>query len=290
LHHAPVPRIGGICLLISAALWAGFYSLALLARLAIPLLILIVVSLIDDKRHLPVLVRLSAHLLAAMLLLFPFVSTSALMLDATPGSLFLGAILILAVVWMINLYNFMDGANGLAGGMTLIGFASYGIAAGMNDNNLASAAFIISGAALGFLLFNFPKASVFMGDAGSVPLGFLAAAIGLTGAANQLWPWWFGLLIFSPFIVDASITLLRRMLRGEKFWQAHCEHYYQRLILSGWSHTKLALAAYALMLLCSLSAFFALNSRWQTPVLAAWVVIYLLIIVTVERRFSKNKN
>jgi hypothetical protein len=97
-----------------------------------------------------------------------------------------------------------------------------------------------------FLLLNFSPARVFMGDAGSVPLGFLAGGIGIAGWRTVSWPAWFPLLVFSPFVVDASVTLARRMfMRRERFWHPHREHYYQRLVRMGWSHRRLALTEYA---------------------------------------------
>ena len=87
----------------------------------------------------------------------------------------------------------------------------------------------------GFLVFNFPPARVFLGDAGSVPLGFLAGALGAQGALSGAWPMWFPVLVFSPFIVDATVTIARRVARGERIWIAHRDHYYQRLVLSGWT-------------------------------------------------------
>src|SRR6185312_12884493 len=106
--------------------------------------------------------------------------------------------------------------NGLAGGMTVVGFGAYAIAAhAQSAGDLAMAASAIAGAALGFLGWNFDPARIFLGDAGSVTLGFLAAAIGFLGWQREVWPVWFPLLVFSPFILDATVTLLVRMRRGE---------------------------------------------------------------------------
>jgi UDP-N-acetylmuramyl pentapeptide phosphotransferase/UDP-N-acetylglucosamine-1-phosphate transferase len=112
----------------------------------------------------------------------------------------------------------------------------------------------IASAAGAFLLFNFHPARIFLGDTGSTTFGFLAVAIGLLGWRDGVWSIWFPVLVFSPFIVDATATLLRRGLQGERFWLAHRTHYYQRLILSGWSHRKTALVEYGLMLSCGICA------------------------------------
>ena len=125
---------------------------------------------------------------------------------------------------------------------------------------------------------------------GDMP-GFGKAISAILGAMREVWPWLFPLLVFSPFIVDASVTLIRRALRGEKIWQAHRSHYYQRAVLLGASHRQLALAAYALMLAMAGLAF-ALRSF---PQHAVWVLIlsatpYLLIFTAVDFRWQRSRN
>ncbi len=176
----------------------------------------------------------------------------------------------LAVVWMTNLYNFMDGADGLAGGMAAIGFGALALAALLGGApELAAFCAAIAAVALAFLRFNFPPAQIFMGDTGSIPLGFLAATLGIFGMQQNLWPWPFPLLVFLPFIADASVTLFRRALRGEKIWQAHRSHYYQRVVLLGASHRQLALVAYVLMLAGASGALVLL----EAPQYAAWMLV-----------------
>ena len=250
LHSIAVPRTGGIA--IMAGICAA--ALFLFAGRAIvgPAAGLAVLSLADDRHRLPALVRLSAHVLAAV----AFVWASGL-----SEPLLLALVLVLALTWLTNLYNFMDGADGLAGGMTIIGFTCYAIAAwfgGISD--LALLSLSVAAAAAGFLMFNFPPARMFLGDVGSIPLGFLAGAIGIAGWQQAAWPIWFPVLVFTPFIVDASATLLRRLWRGERIWQAHRQHYYQRLIISGWSHRKTAVCEYGLMLFCGIAALFCLGT------------------------------
>jgi UDP-N-acetylmuramyl pentapeptide phosphotransferase/UDP-N-acetylglucosamine-1-phosphate transferase len=197
-------------------------------------------------------------------------------------------LLVFAVAWMINLYNFMDGADGLAGGMAAIGFCAYAGAAGLAGNTLlAVMSLCVAAAAAAFLVFNFPPARIFMGDSGSIPLGFLAAALGLLGWRDGSWPLWFPLIVFAPFVVDASVTLARRALRGERFWQAHRSHYYQRLVLIGWSHRQLAIAEYGLMLVGAVAAVLALHQTApvQTVIFAALIALYLLAGLTVDRRW-----
>jgi UDP-GlcNAc:undecaprenyl-phosphate/decaprenyl-phosphate GlcNAc-1-phosphate transferase len=277
LHASPVPRVGGL------GVMAGLLAATLLLWQAMPLPVigialgLALLSWFDDVRGLSVRVRLPAHLLAAALLLL-------LLDESDPMVLVLGS---LAIVWMTNLYNFMDGADGLAGGMAVTGFGAYGIAAWLGGvPELAALGWAIAAAALGFLWFNFPPARVFMGDAGSIPLGFLAAGIGWLGVRHEVWHPLFPLLVFSPFIVDASVTLAARLRRGEKVWQAHRGHYYQRLVRMGCSHRCLALSAYGVMGMTALTALAmeALpESRWG--VVFAWAAFYLWAMRRIDRRW-----
>ena len=132
--------------------------------------------------------------------------------------------------------------------------------------------------------------SVFMGDAGAIPLGFLAVVLGIHGHLLGAWAWWFGVLAFSPFIVDATLTLLRRTAQGHKPWIAHRDNYYQRLILAGWSQRKTALAYYALMLAASGSALTAIQGTDADAILLAWVIIYALLVLLLEWCLHEKKN
>lgn len=283
LHAAPVPRVGGLCLIIAAFPFAAVTANATLAVLLLAASFLAVVSLADDVRSLPIEVRLPAHAVAAGL--------AVLSLGAASSWGWIHAALwLLAIVWMTNLFNFMDGSDGLAGGMAAIGFGALAWAAhAAGADALALASASIASAAVGFLAHNFPPARIFLGDAGSIPLGFLAGAVSAYGTAEAIWPVWFPLLVFSPFIADATVTLLRRLLRGERVWKAHRSHAYQRLVLSGWTHRRLALCAYALMLAAAASALWALGEAEQTrwAIILAWSTIYLSLLFAIEMR-SRN--
>lgn len=244
LHVTPTPRTGGVG--VMAGLLAGGALVALAGLGSLPLAAaltgaggLALVGLADDRFGLSARLRLLAQLLVAGAYL-------ALLGPAGGGLEWLA--LGLGLVWMGNLYNFMDGSDGLAGGMALFGFAAFAAAAALaGQAGLALVCTGVAAAAAGFLVFNFHPARIFMGDVGSVPLGFLAGALGLAGRESGAWPLWFPLLVFAPFILDATVTLLRRALRGERIWQAHRTHYYQRLVQMGLGHRRTALLAYALM-------------------------------------------
>ncbi|HEY9194268.1 MAG TPA: glycosyltransferase family 4 protein [Methyloversatilis sp.] len=237
--------------------------------LMVALALLIGVSLADDFRNLSAALRFAVHGVAAT------VVTVCLLPDSLGWPVTLAAVP--AIVWMTNLFNFMDGSDGLAGGMALFGFATLGGAAIIaGDTGMAALCLSIAAAALAFLRVNWHPARIFMGDGGSVPLGFAAAALGLIGVARGLWPVWLPLLAFSMFIFDASLTLLRRALRGEKIWLAHRTHYYQRMVRMGLGHARTAKLCYVAMAGSGGSALLA--RAWMPElaggVLLAWLVAY----------------
>lgn len=282
LHTRAIPRTGGLAILAGVLVsWLTLHP----GWIGLPLglgLTLAVVSFLDDLSGLAVRWRLLAHLSAATLLAYAYLG------DFPPWVIVTATF---AIVWMSNLYNFMDGSDGLAGGMALFGFGFMGIAALLaGDREFAGVALAVSAAALGFLLFNFHPARIFMGDAGSVPLGFLAAALGLLGWQRGLWPWWFAPLVFSPFVVDASITLAKRALRGEKVWQAHREHYYQRLVQLGLGHRTTALCEYALMAATGYSALWGRSqgATHQYLLLAAWAVTYATAMWRIDIEWQRH--
>ena len=285
LHTQPTPRTGGIA--ICGGICLGWIALPLTAQLSTALypiaagaLIVMAVSLADDRYGLSPLLRLGGHLIAAgVLLVGGFVPAEL----SYPGGTWQWhpavavSLVALLVVWMINLYNFMDGMDGFAGGMAAIGFGVMGLL-GWNQEvfAFAGAALVVAAAAGGFLVCNFPPARIFMGDSGSATLGFLAAGFALWGVREQVFDLWVPLLIFSPFVVDATVTLVRRALKRERLWEAHCSHYYQRLVRMGWGHRRTVLAEYALMGFCAASAVFGsyagLTCQWALLVL--WAVVY----------------
>ena len=241
LHVQPTPRVGGLGVMLAALPFAAFHADRGVAIVLACAAALCVLSARDDVRSLPVEVRLPAHLAAAAI--------AVLALEAPSSwSWWQPLIAVLAIGWMANLFNFMDGTDGLAAGMAIVGFGALAVAAE---------------------------------SAHSTPLAWASAA----GA----WEWWFPVLVFSPFIVDASVTLLRRMARREKFWRAHRDHYYQRAALAGVSRRNLAACGYALMIAVAASALVARGQdapvRWA--IIFGWLVAYALLIALCTRRFPQ---
>lgn len=282
LHERPVPRTGGIALLAGALVSLAFGAGELWLEIGLALA-LAALSFLDDLRSLPTVARLTGHVAAAGVLVWYLLS------PMHPLELLVIAV---AVAWMTNLYNFMDGSDGLAGGMALIGFGAYAFAAGQSGHvALLALTAGLAAASLGFLLFNFPPAKIFLGDVGSVPLGFLAGALGILGWRDDLWPLWFPVVVFAPFIGDASLTLVRRAARGEKVWQAHREHYYQRLVRLGFGHRGTAYIAYALMLLCAGLALYARSQRpsVQWAIVAGSIVVLAIVAGWIELRWRRQE-
>lgn len=273
LHKVIVPRVGGLAILAGiltgvtvADCWPG------LRNLFLPFCILAVICALDDHRPLSPWIRLAAQLVVA---------TASVLLSGLSG--WGSAGMVLLMVWSMNLYNFMDGSDGLAGGMAVAGFSAYALAAGSQAAGalpmgqtevdwLRLACFLLASSSMAFLLFNFSPARAFLGDAGSVPLGFAAAAIGVWGVQLDSWSPFFPLIVFFPFLFDATLTLSRRLLRGEKVWMAHREHLYQRAILSGMSHRQVSLRAYGIMAAC---AAFALAGQ-KFPIWTQGLIILSL--------------
>ncbi len=253
------------------------------------------VSYLDDRAGVPPLYRLLAHLAGAVILVL---AGFTLDVFGIPGSgwvlsPWLGAtVSVLFIVWMINLYNFMDGMDGFAGGMAVIGFGSFAVLGWLAGNDLFFATnLVITAAVSGFLVRNFPPARIFMGDAGSSSLGLLAAALSLWGARDDVFPFWVALLVFAPFVVDATATLLQRLTRREKVWEAHKTHYYQRLVQLGWGHRKTVLWEYVLMLSCAGSAVWAnaSSASIQFLILGFCVCAYLLLLGLIPMLERKSR-
>lgn len=279
LHAVPVPRTGGIALMAGVVAGWGALGRGWPWPVASIALLLAAMSFMDDTRGLSVRWRLGGHFLAACVLSASMGLGPAALLVAVP-----------ATVWMLNLYNFMDGSDGLAGGMALFGFGCYGLAAWLGGQpHFALTCFVVAAAAGAFLRFNFHPARIFMGDVGSIPLGFLAAALGLVGWQRGIWPPWFPPAVFSPFVVDASVTLAKRLLRGAKVWQGHREHYYQRLVGMGIGHRNTALLEYALMAAAGGSSVWAVIQvrAVQVAFLLAWLGIYGGLLWWVDARWKR---
>jgi Fuc2NAc and GlcNAc transferase len=194
---------------------------------------LAVVGFVDDHRHIAARWRLMAHGSAASAaiallhglppVMLPFASATV---DLGGFGYLLGA---LFLVWSLNLFNFMDGIDGIAASEATFVSAALAGLLWQNDVNLAFYALSLAVVCVGFLVWNCPPAKIFMGDVGSSFIGFLLGVLILLGSHRDWVIGIVGLILFAVFVVDATLTLLRRLLRGQKCYQAHCTHAYQHV-------------------------------------------------------------
>lgn len=312
LHATPTPQTGGLAVIASVviALVATASVLAvtqpgkpLLPKglgsgslwIVVSMLLVFTVSFIDDCRGLPASLRLGVQAVSALIIVVGVELTlSSIPIPGGP-TILLGIAAIpmsvLVLLWMANLYNFMDGMDGFSGGMTAIGFgflAYFGWVAGSPVMLMISA--FVAMSALGFLAHNFPPARIFMGDAGSITIGFLAGTLMLLGVRDGIFEFWVPIILFSPFILDATITLTRRALRFEKIWMAHRQHYYQRVVLSGWNHRRTVLAEYGVMTACGGLAvlYHHAPEQWRLFILGVWLVMFFFLAMLVHRLERKK--
>lgn len=294
LHNKPTPRTGGFGLL--AGIFSGICALIFiidgrfeLIWISGAVIVVGLVSFFDDRSHVSAQIRFIVHLVAAGAILTSSIGLQSISLPGLTIGLpsWVGLLIsVLFIVWMINLYNFMDGMDGFAGGMAVIGFGTLGLLGLLGgDAYYASVCWVIAAASGGFLVWNFPPARIFMGDTGSSVLGLLAAALSLWADRAGLFPLWLSVLVFSPFVIDATLTLVRRTLRGERIWEAHRNHYYQRLVQAGWSHRRTVLWEYGLMFLNSVAALgaFHASTEIQWAIIGSMFLVYLAAIVGVRR-------
>lgn len=294
LHKVPVPRLGGIAIASGVAcavllLLQGLQSFLTVYH-GVAAAILLAIAVLDDRQGLHPLIRLLAQVVAAAVLVWgahAYVSAQWL----TGLWPVLG---IVVLMWCINLYNFMDGMDGFAGAMGVVGFATLSILAVMQgQTEYAMFCAVIVAACIGFLCFNFPPARIFMGDSGSTLLGMFMGALSIHGWKSGIYPLWVPLLVFSPFWVDATVTLCKRLCKREKVWLPHRQHHYQRWVLAGYSHRQVLRVYVCLMLACSATAILQqhMQQSWMNIGLPlAWVVCYGLIILQSERKLRQNSS
>ncbi|WP_430456085.1 MraY family glycosyltransferase [Rheinheimera sp.] len=290
-HQVPTPRGGGVAIVLSvlaalpvAVSYFGMDGLWAL-KIAIATLIIAAVGFADDHQHIAARWRLVWHFSAAALVVWAVGGLPPLQYFGTAADLgWLGHFAaVVAVVWMINLTNFMDGIDGLAASQTI--FVCVGLAL-LSSLVQPTAdlwlALLVLCASAGFLCWNFPPARIFMGDAGSGFLGLILAAIMLhaTQAAPQLF--WSGVILYGYFIVDATYTLIRRLLNGKKLYEAHRSHAYQIASRRWSSHKKVTLSV-QLLNLCWLLPLAALVAYRQLDGLVAVLLAYVPLGVIVSK-------
>ncbi|MFT5481448.1 MAG: Fuc2NAc and GlcNAc transferase [Halieaceae bacterium] len=260
-HQLPVPRGGGVAIVLvtsTAYLWLRPIGLSALDTLFLCGGIIAVVAFLDDLRSLPAWVRFAGYSGCAVLFLWLAVTPSQVA-ELAPFAVVINYVMLfIAIMWSSNLYNFMDGIDGLAAGqaiVVLLGAASL-LIWGQGQLVYTLPMLVLASAVLGFLPVNWAPARLFMGDAGSVYLGFMLAGFALLTVTAELLGLVTWLILLGLFISDASYTLIWRIASGQRFLEAHRLHLYQRLTDRWNSHTRVVLI------------FMAVNILWLLPL--AW--------------------
>lgn len=261
LHERAVPRGGGLAIaavvlvLLGVLMATGRLPVAQGGGAVLAGAGFAALGWADDRADLPALLRLVVQLVLAGAVAFALLRTSG---GAPVAGAWFAAALALGMVWHVNLFNFMDGADGLACAQTACaGLVFAGLLAVDGRTGLAVWAAGLGGAAAGFARWNWRPAKVFMGDVGSYFIGFQLALLVVCAwlAGLSAWPY---LILLAPFVTDATLTLARRVVTGRAWWRAHRTHAYQRAILAGLAPDRLALgvAAY-LLVVCAPAAWYA---------------------------------
>jgi UDP-N-acetylmuramyl pentapeptide phosphotransferase/UDP-N-acetylglucosamine-1-phosphate transferase len=247
-HSVPVPRTGGTGVLLGAMV-----GVLLFCRMGPGLTVamglggaVVLMSLLDDIFTLPSLPRFLIHILSASLCIYlirlnvprlglPYLQEIPWLAFSRWVGIVVGVFFVVA---FLNIFNFMDGINGISASQGMFGAAGLTVLLSMHaQSNSALIAAAIAGGCVGFFPHNFPKARTFLGDIGSTGIGFALAMLTIIGASQTSIPWVAYLLLFAVYIYDGAFTIIKRTLHGENPTKAHREHHYQLLIRSGWSHS-----------------------------------------------------
>jgi len=282
-HLTPKPRGGGIAIIVTFYLFMFFLYLTgyidkKLFLALIPGLGLSAISFVDDFRHISPSIRLAVQFICSGSALYFIGGFDGLFFENVRWLWFI--IAVIGFVWFVNLYNFLDGSDGYASMETISVALILWYFTGLSI--LLILCFIVGG----FLYWNWPKAKIFMGDVGSTTIGFILIVFGIYLHNNSELNIFFWLIVTSLFWFDATITLLRRILKREKLSQAHKNHMYQRVIIGGFSHLKTLLSGLGINILLFIICL-AISSKIFTLMIGfiLVVVIFLIIYFYIDRKF-----
>jgi Fuc2NAc and GlcNAc transferase len=251
-HLFATPRGGGVAIVFGFAFalltiaWETHFDLRRLSGLLVSGLAIAIVGYLDDRRTLPASIRFGVHVAAALfvVLLFGGIPESALANWGLHGFWIGMAVAVVSLVWVTNLFNFMDGIDGIAGAEVVfvsIAGAWLNWQAG-GDSTLTAVTLCLAAASAGFLIWNWPPARIFMGDVGSGFLGFTVAVLGLAISQHGAVPIEIWVILAGVFVVDATVTLVRRVIRGDRWFEAHRMHAYQHLAQRWKGHLPVTLS------------------------------------------------
>ncbi|PZT42724.1 lipopolysaccharide biosynthesis protein [Stenotrophomonas maltophilia] len=286
-HSVATPRGGGIAIVISllvtagVAMWAWPAARPSLLVASLGLALVAGIGWWDDHRPLPAMRRLMVHFIAAALL--------AALVKVHGGSWLLAVLVLLFTASLINIWNFMDGINGIAASQAVV--VALGLAP-LLPWPYSLAAIALGLACLGFLPFNFPRARIFMGDVGSGALGYAVAAVLALASVKTDINWILLLVSASPFLVDAGFTLLARIISGQRWMEPHTQHVYQRAVQAGASHARVTGMYFALGLfsITVLNVCSNLQPRWEAAVAIAWFIALSVLWLLLRNGLRHRKG
>lgn len=297
-HLVATPRGGGMAVVIvflcavTVLLLAEKISTAFGMALCGGGILVALIGWLDDRYGLVAITRLIVHLIAAGWAVYWLNGLYFLRLGNV--SLYLGwvgvLLSIIAIVWMINLYNFMDGIDGLAGSEAV----SVGVIAGAlllysGFPGLAMVCWAMAAASAGFLIWNWPPARIFMGDVGSGFLGYVFAVLALASENSGGLPLLVWIVLLGVFVTDATVTLIRRLFKGEKLSEAHRSHVYQLAVQNGFSHKQVTLTVLGTNMVLGLGTMVMIRwTNWLLPMTVILALVLISVHIILYKRFSSR--
>lgn len=299
-HIAPTPRGGGVAIVIASVVGSGFLLAA--HAIAFPFfaalvgggLPVAVIGLLDDRKPLPATARLAVHLASATWAVYVLGGLPAIRFGATEVHLGIwGDVLaVFAIVWMLNLFNFMDGIDGIAASEAV---SVAGAGAGLwwlfgNHSSDAAAALTVAAACLGFLPWNWPRAKIFMGDVGSGYLGYVLAVLALGAARHNSTMLYVWLILGGTFFSDATVTLIRRIVSRQRIFDAHRSHAYQWLARRWGGHKPVTLTVLAINLLWLVPCAFLTVANPQRGVWMTVLALTPLVVAAIAAGAGRRES
>ena len=290
-HSVPTPRGGGVAVVCTylLGLAVSIYSQQLTLQIGLTLMaagfVIALLGFLDDHGHINSMLRLVVHFLVAIgvvMSLGGFSEVTAF--NGLQLGFIANIIAVLFLVWLLNLYNFMDGINGIASVEAITTVVSMAILYYVLNTTLNSdILWLLAACVFGFLLWNFPKAKIFMGDACSGFLGLTLGVLALIALKENLALFCAWIICLGVFVVDATYTLIKRVLSGYKMYDAHRSHSYQILSRKWGSHTPVTLAVAAINLLWLFPiAYMTVTQAWAYPELAVLIAYIPLLFVAIK--------
>ena len=285
-HSVPTSRGGGLSIIIVFFITASFFiplSNDTLYGLVGAGALITIIGIWDDHNHVPAKWRLLVHFCAAAWVLFWLGGLPTFQLFETIINLsWVGLVIVaFALVWLLNLFNFMDGIDGIAASETIFVSTAGSYLAWLSGlDELSFICIVLAASTVGFLILNWPPAKIFMGDVGSGFLGLTLGIIVYMGILKgmSLWPW---LILLAIFLVDSGVTLLRRVIKGDKWYEAHCCHAYQHAARK-WGHKKVTMSVIVINVILLLPLAFLAHLKPELGFLLTLLTFMLLIVVAIK--------